>query len=577
MVLPDRPGSESNRPKSGRAVPFVVAALGIVVGFTLMGVLSPAEPVAVESTTTTSTTVAELEPPIDPDNFGVDQIARGEPLDWGQVAESDSSYAIALTEHDGDLFLFVSSTPTWDTDPGGLFAWKSEDGEIWDLIGRVISENHKITGVVSTGGRILATGIDPNVPGFVLWESDDGVDWRRSEVAVEPESPYMSIQPMTVATTSDVMVVATTWSFDPGRLLQERLSAAGYDVELSTVEWAIQPTQDGVGLTVFGPLGTAALAVTLEELGLTEDETRWVTSGYSPVPEVDLWTRLGNDWQQQTLNMTGLDSMVAAPDGSFLAVGAGGAGLPVAYRSEDGVEWRTIDEDLIPMLVRNWERLLAGHTSASPSEIVLSDDGRTWQRSGIADLFPHSRGWYATAFGTGPDGVAMVMEGRRSGRSILRADAPTLTSNNGVTITLDFEENALILTDSDGATHEWDMPRRAPAFPEGIDVDLGRRVVVFSDSQTGEDLEAFTFRDLRWAELQYYATGYESIQHQAFIFSRDGSDWTVQAIDDELDGNRRVVLLSVGAGHVAAVTVDVGEWTSPSPSPGFEIWSAKIP
>ncbi len=189
VVLPDIPGPDGNRPKSGRTVPFVVAALAIVAGFAVMGSLSPAEPDAVATAESGTSTTIEPDHPVDID---FDQISPGEPFDWGGVAETDTGYAIAVTEHLGEAYFFASATPAWTDEPGGLFVWKSSDSEVWRVIGRVIDESHKVTAVISAGGRIVATGVDPDVAGFVLWESDDGVDWRRSEVAVDPGSLYVA-------------------------------------------------------------------------------------------------------------------------------------------------------------------------------------------------------------------------------------------------------------------------------------------------------------------------------------------------------------------------------------------------
>lgn len=189
VVLPDIPGPDGNRPKSGRTVPFVVAALAIVAGFAVMGSLSPAEPDAVASAESGTSTTIEPEHRVDID---FDQISPGEPFDWGGVTETDTGYAIAVAEHLGESYFFASATPAWTDEPGGLFVWKSSDGEVWRVIGRVIDESHKVTAVISAGGRIVATGVDPAVAGFVLWESDDGVDWRRSEVAVDPGSLYVA-------------------------------------------------------------------------------------------------------------------------------------------------------------------------------------------------------------------------------------------------------------------------------------------------------------------------------------------------------------------------------------------------
>ena len=204
MVLPDIPGPDGNRPKSGRTVPFVVAASAIVAGFAVMGILSPAEPDAV------ATARSGTSPSIEPDHpvaIDFDEISPGEPFEWGGVAESDTGYAIAVTEHLGELYVFASATPPSTDEPGGLFVWKSGGGEVWTVIGRVIDESHKVIDVISAGGRIVATGVDPDVAGFVLWESDDGVDWRRSEVSVDPESLYFAGDEWTIPDLTKVLQI----------------------------------------------------------------------------------------------------------------------------------------------------------------------------------------------------------------------------------------------------------------------------------------------------------------------------------------------------------------------------------
>lgn len=148
MVLPDGTKSDQNRPGRSRALLFAVAALAIVAGFVALGSLSPSEQVAVDTTTTT-TTIPEVEAPIDLENFSVSQIATGPPLEWERMTGSTRGYPITVTEHEGTFHLFASArAPTappglnWlgssDQGPAGLVTWRSENGENWERMGETV-------------------------------------------------------------------------------------------------------------------------------------------------------------------------------------------------------------------------------------------------------------------------------------------------------------------------------------------------------------------------------------------------------------------------------------------------------
>ncbi|HEU4895218.1 MAG TPA: hypothetical protein VFT85_05235, partial [Acidimicrobiia bacterium] len=137
MVSPEGTGSGQQRQGTGRGALLAVAALVVAAGFAVLGSLSPAEEIAVETTTTIAptTTTSVIEAPIDLENFDVGQIVTGEPLDLTLAATIEAGYPLALVEQDDGFYAFVTTTSEWIASRGGLLAWHSVEGADWAPLG----------------------------------------------------------------------------------------------------------------------------------------------------------------------------------------------------------------------------------------------------------------------------------------------------------------------------------------------------------------------------------------------------------------------------------------------------------
>lgn len=363
-----------------------------------------------------------------------------------------------------------------------------------------------------------------------------------------------------------------------GRLWSDEPSKIGLRVDLSEMSWDTRRSgETDIELTLFGPLGVPAMNVTLEELGLSVEEQQWVIAGLTFAPETDAW--VSDDvsrWHKGSIPADQIYSMVNRPDGSLVAIATGGADLPAIMLSADGIAWEPVDVETTPAVAQRWRELIVGRTDHSPGALLLSEDGLTWDRVDITDRFPMPIEWRGTARGAGSEGLAMTMEGRESGRRIRQTDVPTLRGEDGSVLSLDFRDGVVDLETND-TSYSYELNRGGVELPDGIGIDLERQVMMFGDPESGEVLAEHTFDELQRSERQYFASSFAQVQHQALVFTENGSEWTIQDLAAELGSDSRVAHLEVGAGHVTAIVRNRTEVLDLNPHSGFEIWSAEIP
>lgn len=579
MVLPDGTKSDQNRPGRSRALLFAVAALAIVAGFVALGSLSPSEQLAVDTTTTT-TTIPEVEAPIDLENFSVSQIATGPPLEWERVAGSTTGYPLAVTEHEGVLYLFTSEAAPWADEPGGLVTWRSSDGTDWEPVGEtVISGEFHVANVIASADGFVAIGTESGNGTLFVWRSDDGIEWASTEIPTGAESPYLTPTPTAAAVFRDRLVIAAGHRLDQRAVVTDSLAEAGIDVDLPMMSWSTQyGGEDGVQLTVSGPLGIPVLTTTLEELGLTEQEHQWVMSGLDRGEQTEIW--LVNDSgsvETSTIPLFHVDTVVAQPDGTLFASGFGGAGLNDAFVSADGLNWEEVDDGNIARAIP-WGDRLIGIADGPGVGVLMSSDGRTWEESDVMDRFPSQWGWYPVAMGAGPDGLAMILEGQDSTTPPPRVHTDTTLTSDGATLSVDPQGSVYVL-EIEGERHIWNMYQPGSAqVPEELEVDLANKAVLFQDPETGETLAQFSFEELQRLESGSRLIRFSDvIGHHALAFTEDGSDWEIRDLEPVVGDDSRVVLLEVASGRLVAVAHEpiLGP-QQPLPT-GFEIWSAPLP
>jgi hypothetical protein len=576
VVSPDGTRSEENRPEGGRTALFAGAVLIIAVGFGVLGFLtSPDEPVAVETTTST-TTIPEIQPPIDPDNFTVGQITTGPPLHWERVG-SYPGYPLALTEHDGAMYLFTSPTSPYRLERGGLDGWRSSDGTDWESLGRVIDDGYRVSIVRSTDHGLIAAGTNDDGSSLVIWTSSNGDRWESVEFSDEPDFWPNRHYPLAIGANEDLVVVATNHTLDGQALIQRKLDEAGIEVDLSEFGWSTEWRGDeGHWLVLQAPLGLRAMEIPLDQLDLSGDELQWIVGRQPAGQEAGIWVRSGDgDWALASIKgVDWIDSIVTRADGSMIMVGWGPAGR-ISRLSRDGILWTDYDADPEPQIMDRWGARLVGIEDFGRPELLVSDDGVSWEQMGLADRFPSPIQWHVGSLGSGEDGVALSVIGYRDEVSF---DVPEMfseiTTKEGHGLSLNLMAGVIKLT-ADDDVHSWDLHGTDRA---GLEVDPVARTVTFSDPDTGEVLTALSFEELVRVERDFYTSRFHQEEHLALVFTADGSDWIIQPATTAFGGATWAASLEVAFGHLYAAALEPREVYNPFVDEVvFELWVAEIP
>lgn len=581
MVAPEGTGSDRDRPANGRGLLFVGAALVMIIGFVVLGAVSSSDRMAVVATTSTSTTLSQPAPPVDPDDFSVSQIVTGEPLQWTMAGEFDGC-PIGLTEHGDGFYLF-----TTQIDSRGLTAWRTSDGRDWVPLGRVIGDEYLVSTVVSTPQGLVAGGQRRDAAGLVVWTSDDGTLWSMDAIPSAFENPYLMQTATAIARTEEgTLLIAANTDLDTPRLIEDRLGDAGIEIDMRRASWRVQwAGEEGHVLQLDGPLGLDVTEIPLDDLDLTLEEREWVANGFDRAPGTDIWVKQpGAGWQRSAIEGAHtIDSIVTRPEGDFLAFGDGAIG-PMAQASRDGLDWRSATDDSVPTAVSRWDGYLAGLAVTVRPDVLVSDDGRTWEPLGLAEHFPLPISWSATTLGAGDSGLAVAVEGLQSAVSAGQIELPVLRTGTDAILTLDFEEGAFVL-DTETTTLTWDMalPDETGVNQPGIEVSPGEQSVRFSDPASGELLAEVPVAALQHAQAEYFTDRFLRNTHMAFVFTADGTDWTIQDVATEIGSGVDIAELEVAEGRVLAVVVEsetpvlVGPSNAQRIGKPFQIWTAEIP
>lgn len=464
----------------GRTSLFAGAAVVLVIGFIALGSLSPSGPAAIETTSTTSspsTTIAEIEPPVDPEDFTVAQIATGEPLEWEAVQTSVSDHPMEIVDRRGRLYLFTTSAPWWTGEPGGMSVWQSSDGQSWTSTREVIPDHFRVTAVAPGPRGFVAAGATPGGQSLIVWRSDDGITWTATEIPTEARKPYQTPTATAVAATGNRIVVAAEIEIDRESIVEDHLAEIGIDVDLSEAGWATRYAGDGgLELSVYGPLVTPAVTIKVDELDLTEQERRWLTSSPEPTGQTSIWVidDKGN-LDSSTIPLTRVTEIVGRSTGGLLALGQRGAAAPAGFTSSDGMQWNPIADRPTPLGAVNRESFLVGFADVLRPDLLYSMLGGTWMEMGVDEVLPPSAAsWSAVAFGGGDHGVALAIEGR--------------VDTAGFSESVQARHHALVL--NTGAL-DWDIKDLAPVVGIGQVVRLvavgSDRVVVILDEAVFAD------------------------------------------------------------------------------------------
>lgn len=551
---------------------FFAGAAALAVGAVAFGALTAPNrlPVA-EATTTTTTTTPALDRPIDFENFSVEQLEQGTPLEWERVMDVPEMYPYEFVRTDDWAFLFATSANRWGpTRQGGLTAWRSSDGRDWEALGLVIPEEHQMGTIKTTSQGLIALEAGDPGGGFAIWRSNDGANWAREEVAVGGANEFAVVYPNAVGAAGRLLVVAGHIEVDTTAIIAD-LIADTYGVELDLLRFGWSPNirADDVEFVIHGPLGIPIFTASSREMGLSKEDGEALANGYGG-DNTAVWVSWGDDsgWVEGDLpDGSWIESIVEMPNGALHAFGYGNTGQ-TRWESFDGLFWEPLSSGDTPWSVRRWGEQLVG---AAGADILLSGEGITWSTTGLGDLFPIQLGWNQSQVAAGPGGIATSLEGWGETRRAADPQPVTLIDGDS-TLTLNYGSGVVTLT-SGSTSRSWQMWNQAAA--DGIEADLDTETLTFSIGDEDAIEATFTFAALIEAETGFWAHHEIDRRHLAFAFSPDGESWTIQDLGSVFGEATWVTGLEVMDERVIALVVDSD--LRFGFLPGFEVWSAPIP
>lgn len=573
MVLPDGRGTESERPNVGRKTLVILAVLTVAVGVLLMGSLTEPDPVALEEPPTTTPTTEAINPPLDLDNFSLEQIETGDQLEWRQVAEIPEAMPQSLLAHRDAVYVF---SPVTD-DGMGMQAWRSTDGLAWETLGTLIRETHQITSIASTSLGLIAIEPDASDDYVHVWGSVDGANWLEivDGIPVAGSRDEVDFFPSAIAADERILAVAGRVKPDVTQLAEDYLmDTTGSEIDLSGIPIGWTSSPEDLYMTIYGPLNYPVTRISGSELGLTEEQREEISGYFLGQPDdATIWTKADDgDWQVGEIEGASFINALA-PDENGVLRAYGNGYVPGSWVSHDGVDWEKLNDSGAPTRVETWGNRLVGigDTGINP-DVVVSTDGETWQESGLADEIPNGVDWFPLGFATGSGGIATVIEAYVDNAPRGIPETPTLTIGDA-TLTLDYQRSVIHLDKGD-QLYTWSI---GVANADGIEIDLAARQLTFVDPVGGETIGVFSFDQLFELEAAAHIAGATDGTQTGFTFSPDGAEWSVQSMAAEIGPDAAVSHVEVTDDNVFALVVRPPEWDRPYGVEGFEIWSAPLP
>lgn len=564
MVLPDGSGRDARRPTPFRGILAGAGASALLVGVVLIGTVT-----APGSTTTTASDRSPIEP-VDQATFRVSDIATGPQPSWRHTMTVAESTPRTLVVHRGTVYLFSSPGSSGD-DSGPISAMASGDGVEWVDLGQVLEG--RAGPIVSTPDGLLAA--EGREGGFDVLTSQDGTRWERSWVAAEEVPDGFSVNPTAAAGSEGQMAVGGHVDIDIGALLDEALQELGID-HTGELGWGVDTAQGTAEarVQIWGPLGLVAEEIDLDDLGLSHQQKAWLVGEFERWTRAPVWyfhEELG--WQESIVEGAQWVGDVWFDGPRLVAQGWTQSGSAAEWSSFDGgATWELGDQSqAVPNRVESWPGGFVGVEDSGFAELAVhSNDGR-WEQVGLRHFFPSEMQWYVSALDAGEAGVVLAAESWVYESEWTTRFDPVTRVDGATRLEIDLTSGRLVLTVGD-ETRTWSMYSQA----EGIDIDFARELVTFSDRDDQKPLAEFSFEDLESAEREYWAQEPTPRTLQAFAFSRDLSNWSIQDVDAAFGEGRRISDLAVTGGHVVALVAESFPWTGDTPA-GFEIWSAPLP
>lgn len=572
MVLPDGRGTETRR-RSGRKSLMVLAVAVVVVGALLMGSLTEPDPVALEEPLSTTTTTEAINPPLDLENFSLEQIETGAQLEWRQIADIPEAKPQSLLAHRDAVYAFSPIT----ADGMGMQAWRSTDGTEWESLGTLIRETHRISSIASTSLGLIAIEPDATDDYVHVWGSVDGYTWLEIVDGIPAAGSREDVDffPSAIAADERILAVAGRVKPDVTELAEDYLmETSGSDIDLSDIPIGWTSSPEDLYVTIYGPLNYPVTRISGDELGLTEEQREEISGYFLGQPEdATIWTKAADgDWQVgEVEGASFINALAPDEDGVLRAYGSGY--IPGSWVSHNGVDWEKLNDSGAPTRVETWGNRLVGiGDSGLNPDVLVSRDGKTWEESGLADEIPPGVDWFPLGFATGPGGIATVIETYVDNAPSGVPETPTLTIGD-TTLTLDYQRGVIHLDKGD-ELYTWSI---GVADADGIDVDVAARTLTFVEPVSGETVGEFSFDQLFDLEAAAHIAGANEPTQTGFTYSPDGVAWTIQGMAAEIGPDATVSHVEVTEDSVLALVVRLPERDRPYGVEGFEIWAAPLP
>lgn len=499
-----------------------------------------------------ATTIATFAP-ADREHAGAE---LGDPLDWEHVLTIGGP-VLAVLEHDERFFLFAGTEPGYPPPTvGGMNAWVSPDGRQWTPLGTIVTAQHTVESVVSTGNDLVAIGSRLADGQPMVWSSPDGVTWTQAELPLDHPLPSpLMIRPTQVASTDGVVVVIGALDIDRSAVFDDLGIAE--DASRFTVSVGGPPLR----IEVRGHLGIPLHVSDGAELGLTDDEMARVFG-----ERVNVWRSIdGERWESSTIAAMRINSLVPVGEGRFAAFGYGRLG-PGIWGSVDGIEWTRTPAPTQVQLASEWKgQVLGVRLFGSNPTLLSSEDGRRWQSLGMGHLLPEEHEWLLDPVTANEEGILVGALGMERGRR-----APLeVTSLEGDHSLVGFPGGWITLLE--GSRKVVRILATSVEITEIVDYDLPSGTLTFVEEGTNDPIATFSLSDVAQAEER--SGERVDLVDEYVLFSTDGLTWSVHDLS-EMTGETRPLV----AGRPAERTL-VAALGPPrhSPASTSEVWLGTVP
>ncbi len=358
-------------------------------------------------TSTTGTTVAvSTTVTFDMDDFTMEQVENGQPLEWSPAVVEPDLVPAGLVALGDARFLFATRP-----DGTGLRAWSSADGLAWAEINTGVPATSPVAVVgTSEDGLVVVTeGTTKAKP--EVWTSADGVDWASEEIPIEYDNGLMAFTPTAVEGHGGTLLIAGETRLDATGVVEAAVREAlwpAYEAKRFGVDVRLSPSE--IQIDVLGPGGLALLTTTAAELGLDDRTQEWMRE--EPPSEAAVWIRQESaGWSQAEVpGASSITSMSATQLGDIIGSGVTELGLASLWRSFDGFFWEQVPYDVRPDSLAGWVGRLVGPSAVGTLEMVVSDDGVDWGPTGLGAHFPPSMDWFVHSYGVSDRALVVAVE-----------------------------------------------------------------------------------------------------------------------------------------------------------------------